>query len=193
MSENLRSRKDAVRNAVRLPLRTMSAEQRRAESDAVSRALIADAFFMSARTILAYYPTPDEVDPMRALRAAHDAGARICFPTIDWESSTMRALQPDRLDAPTHIRRHGIREPSSGITVPPDELDLVLVPGTAFDRLGGRLGRGAGFYDRYLSAAAGRHWGVCFAVQLVPEVPREPHDQPMHALATPGGVLHLQD
>jgi 5-formyltetrahydrofolate cyclo-ligase len=72
--------------------------------------------------------------------------------------------------------RFGIREPRTGLI--PERLDLILVPALAFTAAGHRLGRGAGFYDRFLSALpqATLKIGVCFAFQLLPEIPYESHD-----------------
>jgi 5-formyltetrahydrofolate cyclo-ligase len=78
--------------------------------------------------------------------------------------------------------RSGIREPVGGAI--PDRLDLMLIPGLAFTADGHRLGRGAGFYDRFLSTASGYtvKVGVCFAFQLLPEIPVECHDVKVDAL-----------
>lgn len=70
-----------------------------------------------------------------------------------------------------------------------EEIDLLLVPGLAFDARGRRMGRGGGFYDRLLSGARrARRLGICFALQLVPEVPVEPHDQPVQGVVTERGL-----
>ncbi len=70
---------------------------------------------------------------------------------------------------------------------PPEEIDLMLVPGVAFDPAGRRLGRGRGFYDRYLSRPDATHIykvGLCRPGALVPEVPAEAHDVVMDRVAT---------
>ena len=83
----------------------------------------------------------------------------------------------------------GIWEPTpvSAKLVPPTRFDVVLVPGLAFDLDGGRLGRGAGFYDRFLAAVSpnARLIGVAFDEQIVEKTPRDAFDLPVDALATP--------
>ena len=80
----------------------------------------------------------------------------------------------------------GILEPPASTPVAdPNKLDLILVPGVAFDRQGGRLGRGRGYYDRLLAGTSAFKVGVCFDWQIVPEVPREAHDIRMDAVVTP--------
>ena len=85
----------------------------------------------------------------------------------------------------------GIGEPAADSPIcPTEQIDLFLCPGMAFTKCGKRLGRGKGFYDRALSAAdsESERVGVCFREQVIPELPVEIHDLPMHYLATPEGV-----
>ena len=82
----------------------------------------------------------------------------------------------------------GIREPV-GATIAPSP-DLVLVPGLAFDTTGARLGRGKGFYDRWLAAnPTVRSVGICFKCQIVESLPFEPHDARVSAIVSEEGVL----
>jgi 5-formyltetrahydrofolate cyclo-ligase len=82
--------------------------------------------------------------------------------------------------------RFGVPEPPAGCPVILlNQLDLVLVPGVAFDLLGGRLGRGKGFYDRLLAQVRGHKCGVAFDLQIVSSVPVEPHDIRVDSILTP--------
>ena len=65
---------------------------------------------------------------------------------------------------------------------------MILVPGLAFDLRGGRLGRGRGYYDRFLAGATGLRVGVCFEDQIVADVPLEPHDLRMDFVVTPSSI-----
>jgi 5-formyltetrahydrofolate cyclo-ligase len=87
-----------------------------------------------------------------------------------------------------HIREHSL---ANAPVVMPVEIGIILVPGLAFTRKGDRLGRGGGFYDRYLAQLPSTTFklGVCFAMQLVPTLPTEPHDQCMDAVVTENGFL----
>lgn len=85
--------------------------------------------------------------------------------------------------------RYGIREPGAKCGVLDVRLlDFVVVPGIAFDRYGGRLGRGKGFYDRLLESVVGVSCGVGLDEQLIPEVPMEPHDKRLNLVVVPGGL-----
>jgi 5-formyltetrahydrofolate cyclo-ligase len=84
------------------------------------------------------------------------------------------------------IGQFNIQEPAPTCReVPLNRLDLVLVPGVAFDLHGRRLGRGKGFYDQLLALVRGATCGVAFDEQVVPEIPVEPHDICLNCILTP--------
>ena len=79
----------------------------------------------------------------------------------------------------------GILEPKvDGIEVPKNEIDLIIVPGVAFDKDKNRMGRGRGFYDRLLSTLNAPKVGICFGFQMIPQVPVEPLDKKMDYVIT---------
>jgi len=90
---------------------------------------------------------------------------------------------------------YGILEPQSSEVVEPGAIDFVLVPARGFDRHGNRLGRGGGYYDRYMSHPDFRalRCGIAFAVQLLDTLPHDEHDLPVHLLLTEGGTLRFAD
>jgi 5-formyltetrahydrofolate cyclo-ligase len=137
-----------------------------------------------ARTIAAFAALPGE--PLLLPLLADLPDRRWLLPRVDGDALRFHLAQPAELSAGAF----GILEPPSAAPpCPPGEIELFLCPGMAFTATGHRLGRGKGFYDRALAAApAALRAGVCFREQLVPDLPAEPHDQPMHFLATPDGV-----
>jgi len=149
----------------------------------------------SASTILAYaaFGTELSLDPF--ITAALDTGKRIAIPAIDWTRKSMVAHQITNLDTDLILGRYDIRIPREGCpVVEPEQIDVILVPGLAFDRTGNRLGRGAGFYDRYISALkdSGHNptlIGVCYHAQIVDSVPTEPHDHRVDRVITELGPL----
>lgn len=88
-------------------------------------------------------------------------------------------------------RRWELREPDPETSLPValEEIDLLLVPGVAFTRSGRRLGRGGGFYDRLLAdpELCAVSFGICFALQVVDNLPTEPHDRPVDRIVTERG------
>jgi 5-formyltetrahydrofolate cyclo-ligase len=130
--------------------------------------------------VAGFWPLPGEIDVRPLLAALHEAGHRLCLPQTPARGRPLsfHRWQPgDRL----HAGRFGTHAPDSL----PVEPTLLLVPLLAFDRRGRRLGYGAGYYDRTLSALPGvRSIGCAFAAQEIPAVPAGPHDVPLGAIAT---------
>ena len=189
----------AEKDSLREKMRAAARERAPGLSERVAVHLRNWARWKSAATVCAFCALGDEPDLLgfAASRAARldappDADAlwpadkRIALPRMDDGKISMRwagcraALAPGRF---------GILEPPAEAPRAGASFDLILVPGTAFDREGGRLGRGRGHYDRFLASASGFLSGVCFDDQMVAEVPCEPHDARMDAVVTPSGIV----
>ena len=128
-----------------------------------------------SQTVMAYWPLPDEVD-IRPLIAQLVAERRtVLLPKVlDDEQMELRRYcsEVDLVEGAFHIM-----EPVGESFMDNDKIDVVLVPGMAFDAAGHRLGRGRGYYDRFLTAHSHLYKiGVCFPFQRVAEVPIEEHD-----------------
>ena len=140
----------------------------------------------SARNILLFAPLADEPDIWPLLNEALSAGKSVALPAFVPGTNGYTARQIVDLDRDVTTGKFGIREPSANCPgVPLNQLDLVLVPGLAFDRAGWRLGRGRGFYDRLLAKVAGVKCGVAFDLQVLGELPIEAHDQRVNFIVTP--------
>lgn len=116
----------------------------------------------------------------------------VTWPAIDWDNKTLspRTMNGQRLSFVT--RRHNVPEPDPTMStaVDPEKIDIVLVPGLAFDPNGGRLGRGGGFYDRFLSKhPMALRIGVAFDSQVVAHVPTNSHDERVDILLTPDAIM----
>lgn len=167
----------------------------RAEASAAIRAHIAREIGKRApRRIAIFFSSPREPD-LRPLADSLAATHELFAPRVNAEGVMVwHRLERRSGGISGGVRRgaFGVGEPDPDAnpeTATPGELEMILVPGVAFDARGVRLGRGGGHFDRTLAEAAGaRKIGVAFGVQIVTEVPREPHDVPMNALVTEGGV-----
>lgn len=185
--DSVRARKAALRSELRLRLGQLSADQRRRDSAALGQRLGAAREWSEARAVLGFVALPSEPDLAETLGAAAVRGRTVALPRWDPAAGEYRpALRPiagDLVPGP-----YGVLEPPpSSPWLDFERLDLVLVPGLAFDRRGRRLGRGRGHFDRLLARASSAcRWGVAFDVQIVAEVPAEPHDINVHVLVTPG-------
>lgn len=166
----------------RLPL---AAEARAEKSALICRALAALPEWHTARTVALFAPQVREPD-IDGLWL-HAAGKVMAYPRMEGEGLALYAVgSPADLIA----GRWGVREPAPTTPVRMQSVDLVLVPGVAFTLQGARCGRGGGFYDRFLASlpSTARRVGVCFGLQLVPEVPMEPHDLGVDIVVTEQGA-----
>lgn len=153
--------------------------------------------FAAARSLALYAALPDELPTDAVVAAARRAGKRLLLPRAGRpDDAAPGALTFHAVEAWDQLRpgRYGVLEPPEGAPSEPSAaLELVLVPGVAFDRAGGRLGRGMGWYDRTFPPGGGasgpRLFGLAFAFQLVPAVPAGERDRRVDALVTERGVL----
>jgi 5-formyltetrahydrofolate cyclo-ligase len=179
-----------MRADARRALARLDAADRACESERLCEALWTDGgllqrAFMPNAILMGFMPLPDEVDPTPAMRRWLDAGGRLAVPVSNWETRTMQAAEVRSLDEISFlVSDHGIREPQDPVLLPSEKLTLVLVPGLAFDAAGGRLGRGGGFYDRFLAGVSCPTVGVCHSCQIVSSVPADPHDRLVGCVVT---------
>lgn len=161
----------------------------------VSR-LLAWERFRSAGVVMLFVPVGGEVDVLAAGEAVLQRGGRVCLPRVDWAAGKMSAREVSSLTDGLVVGRAGLREPGPETSeLSAAELGLILVPGLGFDDRGGRIGRGAGFYDRYLapvSDGSGRArlaCGVGFEAQVAEEIPMGPMDIRLGAVVTEARLI----
>jgi 5-formyltetrahydrofolate cyclo-ligase len=135
----------------------------------------------TARLVALYSSLPGEVD----VGGLAERGVKVCWPVVIGPGQPLEWRQGgDWRPGP-----FGILEPGAGApAVRPSDIDLVVVPGLAFDRFGARLGQGGGFYDRSLVQIPGLRVGVAFDGQLVSRVPCGPQDVGMDVVVTEQGA-----
>jgi 5-formyltetrahydrofolate cyclo-ligase len=178
--------KATLRQEIRGKLNAMAPDQRAALSGRACALLQRQAIWEKTALIFFYAPLPEELDIWPLVGDAIAAGKTVALPRFD--DSTQRYVACEVQDLARDLRegQFGIREPGAHcIAVPPNRLDLVLVPGVAFDLQGRRLGRGKGFYDQMLAAVRGTTCGVAFDEQIVESIPVEPHDIHLNCILTP--------
>lgn len=145
----------------------------------------------TAGTVMLFASFRTELDTAPLIDWVLDAGKTVCLP---------RVLAPRRMAAYRVTDRAqdlvpgkwSIPEPRRGLPeVPPEAVDLVFVPGSAFDESGRRCGYGGGFYDAFLSRTRpGTPWvALAFEAQLVPTIACEAHDLPVTAIVTERRVI----
>jgi len=162
-------------------------DARAANSRAIVAALAAHPAFLAAQTVALFAPLPTEPD----VELLWEKSPRqFCYPRVTGPQIEFVIVRHPEDLAPSAWNPL-VREPAAAQpTIPCATLDLILVPGLAFTCDGRRLGHGGGYYDRLLAARAPHTatLGICFDLQLVPDLPCEPHDQRVDAVVTESGL-----
>lgn len=179
--------KNEIRAEMKAFLKAMNPEERHRRSLAACERLAATREFKTAQLVMLFLSMPSEVETASLAMRAWQEGKSIAVPRVDWETKRMDPLEIRSLDTGLQTIGQGFRQPVTGTVVPLALIDMVVIPGLAFDRKGFRVGRGRGFYDRFLSQQdfQGVRCALCFHEQLLDaEIPREPHDVPMDLIVT---------
>jgi len=183
--------KKALRAAVLAARDAMPADARQAAADTIMRRLGGLDVYRDANRVLTYMSFGTEPDTRRFFDRMLGDGKMVALPRIDKAS---KSLTLHRVDSHADLVDGvwGIREPRADApAVVIGDIDMVLMPGLAFDRAGNRLGYGAGYYDRLLAPATHKPVRVAaaFDCQVVDAVPTGPSDQPFHILITESQLL----
>ncbi len=182
----MRDIKASLRSTTREKLKALAPTERGLFSFEARALLEKQPVWQNAKTILFFAPLPDELDIWPSLAVASSAGKQVFLPRFLTDTKSYTACHVKTPDTDLRLGQFGIREPAESCPeIPLNRLDLILVPGVAFDLHGRRLGRGKGFYDRLLAAVRGTTCGVAFDEQIVNEVPVEPHDVVLNCILTP--------
>jgi 5-formyltetrahydrofolate cyclo-ligase len=204
---DVKAAKREARTKMRRALLAISAAEREEQSQKAAASFLNSSIYKSAECVAAFFSLADEVDVFPIIARAFIDKKRVLLPRIvagsnamdfyelaaplglasDFSAAPVLGLQS--LDAQTEANQWGIREPLATLPLIPKEKiparTAILVPGLAFCKDGRRLGRGKGFYDRYLSellaqneafAERGKICGYCMAVQIMDNVPTEESD-----------------
>lgn len=146
--------------------------------------------YKSANTIMLYYGVGTEPETRTIMEKVIRDGKRLCLPVV-YGKGEMQAHEVGKISELIQ-GTFGIPEPSKEAKVIcPDELDLVLVPAAAFDRRGFRLGKGGGYYDRYLVKTKAFTVGFAREKLLFDSVPTDEHDISVNCLITENDTLRL--
>jgi 5-formyltetrahydrofolate cyclo-ligase len=193
LSAYRRAAKEGLRKRLAALRRSLTAEARAQRAAAACAHFARDPSFDDARVVLGYAPLRFELDPSPLLSLARQHGKLVALPRVMPDSGELSLHLYAEGDA-LEESGFGVREPlASAPQVAPEQVDLVLVPGLAFDMRGYRLGYGKGFYDRLLPRLRrASSAGMAFELSLLPEVPSEEHDIPVQRVVTEKRVLIAQ-
>jgi len=197
-SDELALAKKSLRQSIRGTRRTLSQFQQLNAANALLKQLLRHHWFNRSRKVAVYLANDGELSCHLVIRHLRRRGKKVLLPVL--HPINRRQLLFVQYDAHTPMRfnRFGIQEPAlkRSRIVPPESLDLILMPLVGFDAKGNRLGMGGGFYDTTMEKVVSQGWrrsplriGLAHNCQQVPALPKEPWDIPLNAVVTPNFSL----
>jgi 5-formyltetrahydrofolate cyclo-ligase len=181
--QEVTAQKRRLRKKIRKLLAKQKEKERTEKSKKIKERLFSLSVFRKAKTIMFYVATDEEVDTRPIIREALRLGKEVVVPEIKPVSGELIASKIINVDKDLIKGLYGVYHPKKKFLRPvaPAEIDLVVVPGLAFDLEGNRLGRGAGYYDRFLKRlpALTASIGLAFDFQIVENLPYLSPDVPV--------------
>lgn len=144
--------------------------------------------YAQAKSVMIYLSAFGEIDTSYIAEELLSGGVKLTVPVTDKGRRVITPCLLSELDELTE-GAYGIPEPKCFVPADKTSLDVVIVPGTVFDANGGRMGFGAGYYDRFLSDIGAVRIGLCHDFQLVPDTYPEPHDAMMNYIVTERRII----
>jgi 5-formyltetrahydrofolate cyclo-ligase len=186
--------KQAIREAVLRKRDHIPREVRSVKNLLIKERILSLPEFISSHAVLFYASFRSEVETSGMIKESIESGKKVLFPKVDRENKRLRLYEIKDISelSPGFI---GIPEPSltDERMMSPEDVDLVLIPGTGYDYSGNRLGYGAGYYDRLLSATEKKLFIVApaFEEQIVDMIPAEEHDVKVDIIVTDKRILRV--
>lgn len=180
--------KHKIRKEIRDKIKSYSELEKSEKSDIIKNKLFSEEEFKKAKVVMFYVSLKDEVSTLSMIDEAIKTGKRVCVPVIFKSTKHLIAGEIKNRKRDLEKQHFGIYQPREGRVqeVPLDDIDLVVVPGIAFDKNNVRLGRGHGYYDRFLCGLPNRAKtiGLAFDFQVLETLPKDSHDIPVSKTIT---------
>ena len=175
--------KHKIRHHIKEKLKAISELEKSAKSDIIKGKLFNEEAFKNASVVMFYVSLKDEVNTFNMIDEAIKTGKKVCVPVILKEEKRLIAGEIKDRAMDLERQHFGIYQPRKGHVreVPLHDIHLVVVPGVAFDKNNVRLGRGHGYYDKFLSGLPEdtKAIGLAFDFQVVEHLPKDSHDIPV--------------
>jgi len=184
------------REAIRARMRQLRAQLEAPAQDEASRRVLRHILsldaYKSAKTVMAYAAARGELSLAPVIEDVLASGRRLALPKCEalGVMTARRVRSMDELEPGVW----GLMEPRcESEIIPCGEIDLILAPGTSFDREGNRIGQGGGYYDRFLPGTRAARVGICHSFALLERLQAQEHDAKMDAVVTPDGVCAIKN
>jgi len=173
--------KKRIRREIRHLKNAVSLEEKTSRSKIILEKVEQLPEFIAAKTVMLYWAMADEVQTADFVMKWAES-KRVILPCVNGNDLDLRVFRgKEDLIAGENF---GIPEPSGELFMDYNEIDLILVPGVAFDIANNRMGRGKAYYDKLLSSLKAFKLGVCFDFQQLQSVPTDEHDIKMDQILT---------
>lgn len=173
--------KTQIRKEIKIIKNQLSVEEKLKKSQLVLSKLAYDPAFIKAQTVMMYWAMEDEVQTQDFI-CSWAAKKKILLPCVNGNSMILKLFTSVTQMQPGE--GFGIPEPTGEEFADYASIDVIVVPGVAFDRQNNRMGRGKAFYDKFLRNITAKKIGVCFRFQLFSNVPTDPFDVKMDLVIT---------
>lgn len=192
--DDIREAKSEIRKETSRKLNALSKEELSEKTNRVSKQLFGFANFIEATIVLLYIPKENEVATEAIIRRCYDFHKVVVLPSFNVEKHTMKLMKVDKPGTDLIKGPRGIMEPNPSRckSVPIEVIDIAIIPGTAFDEKGGRVGSGEGYYDRLIPKlpATTRKVGLALEIQVVQQVPMASYDRHVDIIITDERVIY---
>lgn len=176
--------KSDIRKSIKAVKSGITSAYRRNFSEQIRHKIEELPEFKQAKTILLYYSLPDEVDTSSFLELWKQE-KELLLPVVKGQELIICKYQSGNLKKGSY----GILEPQGEEISDLSIIDLIIIPGIAFDKKRNRLGRGKGYYDKLLSRTTAYKIGICYNCQIIDQLPIEEHDIPMDHIITESEII----
>lgn len=180
------SLKKELRQRLRRIVAEIPQDQLETKSLRAAHRLFEQPEYVQAEVLMVFLSLQTEIDTSPIVLRAWQDRKRVLAPKVSWSQRRMMPVEIRSLTDDLTVSQMGIREPVSGVPFPINLIDLVIVPGLGFDEFGHRLGRGRGFYDRFLAHPQfkGVACALAFEEQVTTSVPVGPLDRHVDMIVT---------
>lgn len=188
--DNISNKKKQIRKDILEVRRSMDIDKKDTYDTLIEKSFFESSFYKEAKNIFIYISYDSEINTKRIINRAINERKNIYVPRTEFDTKLMNAVKINDFSNLVESR-YGILEPKKEEPfIDPNELDLIVVPGVAFDKNGGRIGYGAGYYDRYFKRINEENksriikLALIYDFQLIDEVPTDEEDVLIDAVLT---------
>jgi len=192
--EEIRAAKIQIRDDIANAISALSANEIDEKTRAIESRLFEFANFLESKIALLYVNSNLEVPTDSIIQTTYNYNKIVVLPAFDPDNFKMTLMKVDAFDQELISGPRGVSEPDTAKCkiVPMDRIDIAIIPGLAFDEKGGRIGSGAGYYDRLIPrlAITTRKVALTFEEQIIPQAPMESHDKYVDIIITDKRIIY---